>query len=152
MKIKPALPRKFSLARLLLKVLVIALTFIFFFGALIVPLEIDHPDSTIHNFLDGIWWSAATVSTVGYGDVVPVTVGGKILGIILQLTGASIFFGALVGTLTVYIHHAQDSFRWKRLDEKMERLENDSKVTQRQLDFLIKNQQAANKKPRPWGL
>jgi voltage-gated potassium channel len=38
---------------------------------------------------DGIWWAVVTVTTVGYGDVYPKSVGGRIIGIILMLVGIS---------------------------------------------------------------
>ena len=42
-------------------------------------------------YLDALWWSFATTSTVGYGDIVPVTTWGKILGILLMLIGVALF-------------------------------------------------------------
>lgn len=40
---------------------------------------------------DAIWWSVITLSTVGYGDVYPITAFGKILGAILALLGIGVF-------------------------------------------------------------
>ena len=45
----------------------------------------------IHNYLDALWWGMATATTTGYGDITPVTIEGKILGIILMLTGMALF-------------------------------------------------------------
>ena len=42
-------------------------------------------------YLDALWWSFATTSTVGYGDIVPVTTWGKVLGIMLMLIGVALF-------------------------------------------------------------
>jgi len=42
---------------------------------------------------DGVWWAAVTMSTTGYGDKVPVTLGGRILGLVWMF--ASIFLVAL---------------------------------------------------------
>ena len=39
------------------------------------------------NAFSGIWWSASTLLTVGYGDIYPVTIMGKILGIIISFLG-----------------------------------------------------------------
>ena len=39
---------------------------------------------------ESIWWSTISLATVGYGDVYPVTVGGKIFASIISLVGIGI--------------------------------------------------------------
>ncbi len=46
---------------------------------------------TFTNAFEGVWWSLVTMSTVGYGDVVPHTVGAKVLAGILILVGICTF-------------------------------------------------------------
>ena len=41
--------------------------------------------------LDALWWSFSTATTTGYGDITPVTITGKFLGIFLMLTGLALF-------------------------------------------------------------
>lgn len=38
-----------------------------------------------------MWWSCATLTTVGYGDVYPVTAGGKVLGAVIAIIGVGMF-------------------------------------------------------------
>lgn len=45
----------------------------------------------IKHFIDALWWGFSTATTTGYGDITPVTVQGKILGILLMLTGMALF-------------------------------------------------------------
>ena len=45
----------------------------------------------ILSFIDALWWGFATATTTGYGDITPVTTQGKILGILLMLTGMALF-------------------------------------------------------------
>jgi voltage-gated potassium channel len=40
---------------------------------------------------DGIWWAWVTVTTVGYGDIVPTTAAGKMFGALLILLGVGLF-------------------------------------------------------------
>ncbi len=50
-------------------------------------LEHDAQPDTFKNAFSGIWWAASTLLTVGYGDIYPVTVMGKLLGIIITFLG-----------------------------------------------------------------
>ena len=43
----------------------------------------------IHSFFDALWWSAATITTVGYGDIYPVTAVGRIIAIFTMIVGIS---------------------------------------------------------------
>ncbi|MCS6783989.1 MAG: potassium channel family protein [Candidatus Caldarchaeum sp.] len=61
-------------------------------------LEVGVPDSKIRDVGDAFWWALATVTTVGYGDVVPVTVAGRIIGSILMVTGIAII-GVFISSL-----------------------------------------------------
>jgi voltage-gated potassium channel len=69
---------------------------------LIYVIETPNEDSEITTILDAIWWTAATVTTVGYGDVVPVTTLGRMVGIVFMFTGIAIlgiFISALGASL-----------------------------------------------------
>lgn len=44
-------------------------------------------------WLDSVWWGVTTVTTVGYGDVFPVTTVGRIAGMVLMIAGVSLFVG-----------------------------------------------------------
>ena len=48
-------------------------------------------ESPIHTFTDALWWSAATITTVGYGDMYPSTFAGHGVGLGLMLVGVSLF-------------------------------------------------------------
>ena len=45
----------------------------------------------IHSFFDSLWWSLSTITTVGYGDIYPVTAAGRIIGGFTMLVGISTF-------------------------------------------------------------
>ena len=45
----------------------------------------------IHSFFDALWWSLSTITTVGYGDIYPVTTAGRIIGGFTMIVGISTF-------------------------------------------------------------
>lgn len=45
----------------------------------------------VESFFDAMWWSSATITTVGYGDVFPVTTAGRLVGMVTMFVGISAF-------------------------------------------------------------
>lgn len=56
-------------------------------SALMYSIECNSQPEAFQNAFSGLWWAIATFTTVGYGDIYPVTVAGKILGGIVSLLG-----------------------------------------------------------------
>ena len=84
--------------KLLISLLIISVLVIGISGIGIYLIESPHEDAQITNLIDAFWWASATVTTVGYGDVVPVTEIGRLLGIVLMFVGISII-GTFISAL-----------------------------------------------------
>lgn len=69
---------------------------------MVLDAEQNHPESLIKNFSDAIWWAIVTVTTVGYGDLFPVTTDGRVLGVCLMIGGLALF-SVVTATLASYI-------------------------------------------------
>lgn len=52
--------------------------------------EHDVQPDVFENAFSGIWWAMSTVLTIGYGDIYPITTGGKIVAIIIALLGVCV--------------------------------------------------------------
>ncbi len=68
-------------------------------------------NAKIQSFMDALWWGFSTATTTGYGDITPATTSGKLLGIILMLTGMALFgmFTALFAeTILTSARHKKD--------------------------------------------
>jgi voltage-gated potassium channel len=52
--------------------------------------------------LDALWWGVVTLTTVGYGDISPVTGEGRLAASVLMLLGIGLF-GAITATVTSYL-------------------------------------------------
>lgn len=65
----------------------------------ITSFERQHPESSIQNIWDALWYSIVTLTTVGYGDSYPLTTGGRILSLVFILSSLGLL-GYLIGSAT----------------------------------------------------
>lgn len=67
-------------------------TVLLVFAASVAVLDVERgaPGATITNFGDAVWWACATITTVGYGDVYPVTLLGRVIAVGLMIGGISL--------------------------------------------------------------
>jgi voltage-gated potassium channel len=64
----------------------------------VLDAEQGAPGANIRTFGDALWWATSTVTSVGYGDVFPVTVEGRVVALVLMLVGIG-----LAGTVTAAV-------------------------------------------------
>ena len=46
-----------------------------------------NPDSAFNNLFSSLWWTVQTVTTLGYGDLTPITLGGQLFSILVVAAG-----------------------------------------------------------------
>jgi voltage-gated potassium channel len=61
--------------------------FIFIAGIMLYVFEGNNQNPNIHNLFDAFYWALITISTVGYGDISPVTPEGRVVTMLIILTG-----------------------------------------------------------------
>jgi voltage-gated potassium channel len=79
------------------KVVIVA-TSIVVVGAAVAYGAEHHRNPGFHTFGDALWWGTVTLTTVGYGDIVPRTNVGRLMGVAIMLSGISVL-GILAGSL-----------------------------------------------------
>ena len=67
-----------------------------------LDVEQDASGANITSFGDALWWSATTVTTVGYGDRFPVTSEGRLIAVALMIVGIATV-GAIIASITGWI-------------------------------------------------
>ncbi|MER5692658.1 potassium channel family protein [Streptomyces mirabilis] len=60
------------------------------------------PGASIRTFGDSVWWTCTTLTTVGYGDVVPVTPMGRTIASVLMVCGLALL-GAVTGSFSSWL-------------------------------------------------
>lgn len=68
----------------------------------VYDVERDAPGAHIVTFGDALWWAVTTVTTVGYGDMTPVTRDGRFVAVALMVGGVSLL-GVVTATLASWI-------------------------------------------------
>ena len=88
-------------------------------------IESKVPNTQIKSYLDSLWWCVSTVTTVGYGDIVPVSNLGRIVAMFYMFFGISmisiLFF---VITNTVY-KRRYDKVEIEKREQQLDQLKNE---------------------------
>ena len=93
--------------------------------------EYNYPGANITNLGDALWWSATTMTTVGYGDYTPITPLGRIVAVIVMFAGIGIVV-TLVGIIS------QD--RVQRMQERLKpKAEGKARVLAKETKATIKD-------------
>jgi len=81
----------------------VTLSFVFLSALVVQYFEQHAAEPNIHSFWDGVWWAVVTMGTVGYGDKYPVSVGGRVVGLLVIFTGVGLMslFTATVASMFV---------------------------------------------------
>ncbi|HEY94639.1 MAG TPA: potassium channel family protein [Dehalococcoidia bacterium] len=87
---------------------------VIFLGAFaVLVLETGTDEARITNFADAVWWSISTITTVGYGDIVPHSIPGRIMGMVLMVVG--------IGVMAALISQVSAALVEKKLKKEPEK-------------------------------
>jgi voltage-gated potassium channel len=89
-------------------------------GTAFAALENGHGSHAPMSAWDGVWWAVTTITTVGYGDLYPVTTGGRIIAIAMMFIG--------IGFVAILTAAAADRFLRAQREERSELARIESKL------------------------
>ena len=89
-------------ARLVAYATSFAIMYIYVLSLAVYAAERRAAGATIKSFGDALWWAMETISTVGYGDFIPVTVPGRIYASMLML-GGMVIVGLTTATVVSFL-------------------------------------------------
>jgi len=114
-------------------VTMISLLMVIFSSIAILNLE-NTPESNIKTPSDALWWSFATITTVGYGDRFPVTHEGRFIAALLMTTGVGLF-----GTFTAYVASLFMEAEHKKEESDIQTLIHEVRLLKAQVEGLTNN-------------
>ncbi len=115
----------------LYSLLVVAAIVISIGSIAIFYIESPNEGTQINSFLDAVWWTVSTVTTVGYGDIVPVTDAGKIMAIFFMIFG--------IGVLAVFLSVLGTRIYKLRIEKNEQEITHVQKLILQRLDDLEKS-------------
>jgi len=87
---------------------------VFLFGTSTYMLE-HQQNPSFSNISDGLWWAFVTLTTVGYGDIVPVTEAGRIIAALTMAFGIAVY-SLLIANLTHFLETLESSKQVDKID------------------------------------
>jgi voltage-gated potassium channel len=79
-------------------------------------------NNNIQSIPDALWWAIVTVTTVGYGDVSPVTIEGRLIAVALMIIGIG-FIGVFTATLTSFFLEPSRRVDEETIEQRLARIE-----------------------------
>ena len=93
------------------KAIITVLSLVCGYGILLVTMlmiERKSPTSEMRNIKDAIWYLAETLTTVGYGDIIPVTSWGRVIGLIFLASSLGVY-GFIIGQIATFMNTLQEN-------------------------------------------
>ena len=128
---------KFLRETLLDEIILIAIIFIF-----VTTILIQFLDPTIHDIPTAFWYIIVSMTSTGYGDIIPTTSSGHIIGIVTMVGGILIFASVTAVISSQYVSKINQN-QYAEFELKIENLTSEIEELNKKMDEIKKD----NKKP-----
>jgi voltage-gated potassium channel len=95
-------------------------------------------DPAIKTPWEGLWWAWVTITTVGYGDLVPVTPEGRLLGALLILVGVGLFAMLTASFSVLFISRSEEKME-EDIEQELRKEETQEKAQLRRIEKRLES-------------
>jgi voltage-gated potassium channel len=99
----------------------------------------------INTYFDALWWGIATITTVAYGDIVPITFTGRLVGIVLIYTG-TVLFVTFTGVILSLLMKEEVKTEMRPLEKEIRKEEKEQAHIEIRLTDIIKRLEKIEKR------
>lgn len=100
-------------------------------------LEKNIPEASIKSYIDSLWWSIATITSVRFIEKMPVSVGGRIIGAILAILGL-VLIGVTISLFALYFSQSRSEYNQKKITQYLDDIEKELAEIKKKIEYLVK--------------
>src|SRR5262249_1599831 len=85
-------------------------------------MTVIEPDTVKGDIQNAVWWAIVTASTVGYGDISPTTTFGRVVAIVMMISGIGLI-STLSASIAAYFVDQGNVSALEEIQQRLERIE-----------------------------
>lgn len=101
----------------------------------VIPIPIAIVEPAIETYAEALWWGLITITTVGYGDIAPVTALGRLMAALLLMVGIGII-AIFTSAVTNYFSNKSKDSRDKQVMKIIQSIDEIEDITKEDIEFI----------------